>query len=78
MDPLLLKVVPRFPVAADPLSVADPPDGLHRPLVQRGSVTCSDTWTSCTRIAAKDSGHCVADHGNGEHSTREGAQINGL
>lgn len=51
---------------------------LIRRRVQRGSVICSDTWTSYTGIAAKGYVHRLVEHGTGEYSDRSGVHINGL
>lgn len=46
--------------------------------VRRGSVICSDTWTSYTGVAAKGYVHRLVAHGQGEFSDRRGTHINGL
>ena len=43
-----------------------------------GSTVCSDTWTSYTRVAAKDYVHRLLKHNKGEHSDVKGNHINGL
>lgn len=51
---------------------------LIRRRVKRGSVVCSDTWTSYTGVAAKGYVHRLVAHGEGQFSDRRGSHINGL
>ena len=46
--------------------------------VERGSVVCSDTWTSYTGVAARGYVHRLVKHSKGEYSDGRGNHINGL
>ena len=51
---------------------------LIRRRVRRGSIVCSDTWTSYTGVAAKGYVHRLVEHGQGQYSDQRGSHINGL
>jgi len=51
---------------------------LIRRRVTRGSIVCSDTWTSYTGVAAKGYVHRLVAHGQGQFSDGRGSHINGL
>lgn len=46
--------------------------------VKRGSVVCSDTWSSYTGVAAKGYVHRLVRHTDGQYSDHRGSHINGL
>lgn len=46
--------------------------------VEKGSVVCSDTWTSYTGIAYRGYVHRTVEHGEGEYAGSQGNHINGL